>query len=154
MYWEAWRSECDQTLTPCKERIMNMHVCVRDGDGRAIESAEQCWFSVCYSSDWEHCGWWCCSIYTPHSTSTHLSSFLTYCGWKKCICSAVWVRQFNRTAPSTSYRHRFFECVFFFLQIQLFDMLSLSCKELKILVHAVTLSLLQSKDMRLMDIHQ
>lgn len=32
--------------------------------------------------------------------------------------------------------------------------LTLSCKELKILVHAVTLSLLQSKDMRLMDIHQ
>lgn len=29
-----------------------------------------------------------------------------------------------------------------------------SCKELDILVHAVTISLLQSKDMRLMDIHQ
>ena len=26
-------------------------VCVRGGDGREIESAEQCWFSVCYSSD-------------------------------------------------------------------------------------------------------
>lgn len=64
------------------------------------------------------------------------------------------------STSSLSYQHRFFECVFFvFLPIQLFAMLSLSsltlsCKELDILVHAVAISLLQSKDMRLMDIHQ
>ena len=65
--------------------------------------------------------------------------------------------QFNRATPIDIPNHylSFFECIF--LPIQLFIMLSLSSltlsyKELEILVHAVTLSLLQNKDTRLMDI--